>query len=146
MIVVLGTNVIISSLLSPKGAPAEIIRRWEADEFAIVTSPSLIAELERALTYPQVGKYLKLSQEEIDRFLKRFKTAATVVTSQVTLEVIEKDPADNRVVECAVAGGAAYIVTGDAHLLELAEYQHVVIVNPVGFLVVLKFEEEQRRK
>ena len=35
MIVVLDTNVIISALLSPKGTPAEIIRRWEADEFEV---------------------------------------------------------------------------------------------------------------
>lgn len=44
MIVVLDTNVIISSLLSSKCAPAEIIRRWEAGEFDVATSPVLIAE------------------------------------------------------------------------------------------------------
>jgi len=51
--------------------------------------------------------------------------------------VIEKDPADKRVLECALAGGAAYLVCGDEHLLDLKAYQGVVILNPRGFLAVL---------
>lgn len=137
MIVLLDTNIIISALLSSKGPPAEIIRRWQADEFGVVTSPALISELEQALGYPQVRKYLKLSQEEIEGFLKRFTTVASVVPPQVTLDMIEKDPADNRVLECALAGGAAYIVSGNHHLLELKEYRQVVILNPRSFLAAL---------
>jgi putative PIN family toxin of toxin-antitoxin system len=137
MIVVLDTNVIISALLSSKGLPAQIFHRWEGDEFGVVTSPPLIAELERALDYPQVKRYLTLSQEEIEAFLKRFTTVASVVTPKTTLDVIEKDPADNRVLGCALAGGAEYIVSGNHHLLDLKEYKQVVILNPRSFLAVL---------
>jgi predicted nucleic acid-binding protein len=69
MIVVLVTNVIISALLSSQGAPAETIRRREMEKFGVVTSPPLIDDLERALDYPQVRQYLKLSQPEIEGFL-----------------------------------------------------------------------------
>jgi putative PIN family toxin of toxin-antitoxin system len=138
MIVVLDTNVIISALLSSKGPPAEIIRRWEVDEFSVVTSRALISELERALGCPQVRKYLKLAQEDIEGFLERFTTVASVVTAQVSLDMIEKDPIGNRVLECALAGGATYIVSGNIHLLELREYKQVVILNPRGFLTALE--------
>ncbi len=144
MIVVLDTNVIISALLSPKGPPAEVVRRWQADEFDVVASPALTAEFERALTYPKVNKYLKLPQEEVSRLLKRFQTTAVVVVPQITLDVVREDPADNRILECALAGEAAYVVTGDKHLLKLKTYEHVVIVNPTGFLAVLEFEKQQR--
>jgi putative PIN family toxin of toxin-antitoxin system len=140
MIVVLDTNVIISSLLSSKGAPAEIIKRWEADEFDVAISPPLIDELNRALTYPRVRKYLKASEEELEAFLKHLRTAAIVVEPQMTVDVIQQDPDDNRVLECALAGGASYIVSGNTHLLELKEYEHIVILNPVGFLATLKLE------
>jgi hypothetical protein len=140
MIIVLDTNVIVSALLSPKGAPAEIIRRWEADEFELVTSPPLITELKRALTYEQVQKYLKLSPEEIDAFLKRLRTMARIVEPQLTVEVIKEDPDDNRVLECALTGGAGYIVSGDKHLLDLKEYRQIVILNPAGFLAALVHE------
>ena len=140
MIVVLDTNVIVSSVLSPTGSPAEIIRRWEANEFDLVTSHPLLAELEDVLTYQRVSKYFKEPEEKINALLRRLRTVAAVVVPQLTLDVVKQDPPDNRVLECAVAGGASYIVTGDRHLLDLKEYQGIVILNPAGFLAVLKLE------
>ena len=137
MIIVLDTNVIVSATLSLKGAPAEIIRRWEAEEFEVVTSPALISEFERVITYPRVRRYLKLSEEETDALQERLRVVATLVKPQFTLEIVRKDPADNRVLECAVAGGASYIVTGNTHLLELGEYQQIIIIKPAAFLTVL---------
>ncbi len=142
MLVVLDTHVIVSALLSPHGPPAEIIKRWEADAFEVATSPALLSELERVLTYPQVSRYRKASPEEIADFLRRLRLVATVVEPQMTLEVIEADADDNRVLECAVAGGASYIVSGDEHLLGLGDYEGIVILNPAGFLAVLKLEGE----
>ncbi|MGD2143726.1 MAG: putative toxin-antitoxin system toxin component, PIN family [Anaerolineae bacterium] len=137
MIVVLDTNVIISALLSPGGPPAEIINHWEADRFEVVTSPPLLGELERALQYPRVKKYLKRSQDEVAAFTRRFKRVTIIVEPDLTLEVIEEDPSDNRVLECAVAGGASYIASGDEHLLQVKTHQDVVILNPAGFLTLL---------
>jgi hypothetical protein len=141
MLVVLDTNVIVSALLSPGGPPAEIVRCWEGDEFEVVTSLPLIAELERVLAYPQVRRYLKASKGEIAAFLRRMRTVATVVEPQMTLDVIEADPDDNRVLECAATGGAAYIVSGDEHLLGLGEYEQIIILNPVSFLTLLKIDK-----
>lgn len=137
MIVVLDTNVLISALLSATGAPAEIIRRWEAEEFDVAISPALITEFEQALNYPRVRKYLNLSSKEIDAFLKRLKTVAIVVEPPMTLNVIKADPDGDRVLECALAGGATYIVSGNSHLLDLQEYEQIVILNPAGFLAAL---------
>jgi uncharacterized protein len=142
MMVVLDTNVLIGALLSSKGSPAEVIRRWEADDFGVITSPSLISEFERALTYPRVRRLLNLSQEQIDVFLKRLRTVATVVDPQITLAVIEKDPDDNRLLECAVADQASYVVSGDDHLLDLGEYAGIVILNPMGFVTALKLRRQ----
>jgi putative PIN family toxin of toxin-antitoxin system len=141
MIVVLDTNVIVSSLLSSRGAPAEIIRGWEAEAFEVVTSPPLLEELARALTYDQVKRHLKQPQDQIDAFVKRFGLVATLVEPQQAIDVVKDDPDDNRVLECAVEGGASYITTGDTHLLRLGEYQGIMILTPRGFLSVLELEE-----
>ena len=143
MIVVLDTNVIISALLSPKGAPAEIIRRWEAGEFDVVTAPPLLDELRRALAYGRVKKHLKQPRKMVADLIKRLETVATVVASPPSLDVIQEDPADNRVLECALAGKASYIVTGDAHLLKLKQHEEVVILNPAGFLLLTKLGAEE---
>ena len=146
MIVVLDTNVIVSALLAANGSPAEVIKRWEADEFDVVVSPPLLDELERAIQYPRVAKYLGLSQEAISSFLRRFAMVATVVEPQIRLEILEKDPDDNRVLECAIAGGASYIITGDKHLLERKEYQGIMILPPAGFLAFLEAMGKKKSK
>ena len=138
MIVLLDTNVIISALLSPDGNPAKIVQLWEADEFELATSPILLQEIERALTYERVRTRLKLSENELETFLKKFRSSTVNVEPLVTLDLIKKDPADNRVLECALAARAAYLVTRDEHLLELKEYQGVVILPPAGFLVMVE--------
>ena len=53
------------------------------------------------------------------------------------LEVIGADPTDNRVLECAIAGNAAYIVTEDKHLLDIKEYQGIIMLSPASFLAFL---------
>ena len=142
MVVVLDTNVIVSALLSPKGPPADIIKRWEADELGVVISPALLDELRRALQYQRVRKYFKAPHKKLATLVKRLETVATVVEPQVSLDVIQEDLADNRVLECAVAGNASYIITGDAHLLKLKAYQGVVVLSPAGFLVLAKLGKE----
>ena len=141
MLVVLDTNVIVSALLSSHGPPAEIIRRWEAERFEVLTSPALLAELEHVLVYPQIARYLKLSQDEIVAFLRRMRTVAMVIEPTETLEVIEADPDDNRILECAVAGGASYVVSGDEHLLGVKDFEQIIMLNPAGFLTLLELED-----
>lgn len=141
MLVVLDTNVFISALLSSKGPPAELIKRWEADEFGVVLSQILINELKPSLAYPRIKKYLKASEQTIGAIIDKLGNIAAVVEPQVELDVIGKDPEDNRLLECAIAGGAAYIISGDAHLLDLKEYQGIVILPPAGFLTLLRTED-----
>jgi hypothetical protein len=141
IVAVLDPNILTSALLSPKGAPAEIIRRWQAAEFSLITSPPLIDALRQRLTSPQVRQHLAWTEEEeIDNFLQTFRTIALVVEAQPWGPARSLAPDDERVLECAVAGGAAYVVSGQAALLDLIDYSGIKILNPVGFLAVLQIE------
>ena len=51
------------------------------------------------------------------------------------LTVISADPTDNIFLECAVAGKADYIISGDKHLLDLKSYQGIPIVKARDFLL-----------
>jgi uncharacterized protein len=48
--------------------------------------------------------------------------------------VVDADPADNKIIECAAAARSDYLVTGDKHLLVLGSYRGTQIVNPAEFL------------
>jgi uncharacterized protein len=59
-----------------------------------------------------------------------------------TLKVVTADPDDDKVVECAVVGGASHIVTGDRrHLLPLGSYQEILIVSAADFVTLVSTSE-----
>ena len=137
MIVVLDTNVIISTLLSAGGPPAQIIYLWEAGVFDVAISAPPFDELKRVLDYKQVKKHQKLAPDEISTLLRRWSTISIYVEPEVALEVVEDDPDDNRVLECAIAAKANYIISVDKHLLDLGEYWGIEVLPPAGFIVLL---------
>ena len=47
------------------------------------------------------------------------------------------DPDDDKFLETAVAADADYVVSGDAALLEVKNYERIKIVRPAEFLKVL---------
>lgn len=58
------------------------------------------------------------------------------MTPDRVVEVVKDDPTDNRILECAVVSGSAFLVTGDRHLLKLGQFEATVIVTPAGFLEI----------
>ena len=59
---VLDPGVLIAAIISPKGAPAALLKSWMEGGYELVASPKLLAELERVLLRPKFRKYL--SEEE----------------------------------------------------------------------------------
>lgn len=122
---VLDTNVLISALF---GGPPELVYRAALrGRFRLIASPALLVKLARALR-----EKFHLPDEKITAYVKQIARRSTVVRPATTLAVVEDEP-DNRVLECAVAGGADLIVSGDRHLLRLGTYSDIPIVRPVDF-------------
>jgi len=140
MRVVLDANVLVSAIISPRGAPAEILARWQEGMFDLVISPPILRELDRVLHYPRIQQRYHLPEEDVQRFLTLLRRVADVVLPTERLAIIERDQADNRYLECALAGKAGIIVSGDRHLLDLGEYRGIQVLAPVGFLAILRLE------
>lgn len=138
MIVVLDTNVIISALLSRKGAPSKIFEYWADERFDVAVSKPLLDELERVLGYKRIQRYFKQSKLMPSRFLKSFRAVAVEVEPDFKLNLISEDPADNRILECAISANGSYIITGDEHLLNIKEYRGIQILSPAEFITLLE--------
>ncbi|HKP52746.1 MAG TPA: putative toxin-antitoxin system toxin component, PIN family [Chloroflexia bacterium] len=137
MKVVIDTNVVISRALSNKGAPARIIEQWVSGAFELVISEDILAEYQRALGYEHIRKRRIAIPDEISTLLSKIKEVGTFVVPDDALDVISRDPDDNKFLECAIAGGADYIVSGDAHLLNVGQYEGIQILSPATFLTML---------
>ena len=102
-------------------------------EYALLVSPALLRELAEVLRMD-----LAWPESEIIAQLKLMVRVATIVEPNFTLEVIREDPDDDRIVECAVAGNADLIVSGDRHLTKYKAFQGIGIVRPIDFLRTLR--------
>ncbi len=131
--VVLDTNVLVSAV-GWRGPEHELYERCRAGELRLAISPELLAELRQVLRYPKFG----FEEEEIEGFVSDLLDHAVTVSPSQTVEVIEEDPEDNRVIECALPAGARWIVSGDKHLLGLEEYEGIRIVSAATAINVLE--------
>jgi len=138
MRVVLDANVLVSAILSPRGTPAQILNAWRAEQFDLVISDAILAEIGRVFRYPKIAKRHRWSAERLQAFLDGLAHVAILTPGALTLVVITEDPPDDRYLECAVEGEAAYIVSGDQLLLRLGVYQGIPILTPRAFLEILQ--------
>lgn len=138
MRIVLDTNILISALVSDKGASAHILARCQAGELELLISPDSMAELRRVLTYPRIRKRVKYSDEQIERFAAFLAQFAIVLTPPTEIHIVAADADDDKFVALALTGEAQYLVSGDDHLLSIGQYQGIKILKPAAFLRLWK--------
>ena len=114
---VLDPNVIISALLSPDGAPAQVLSAWREGAFDLLVSPKLMAELRRALSYPKLQS--RIEPQDSSELLDWLNRSAIHVADPPPPPVSSADPDDDYLIALA-AGENAVLVSGDKHLLALA--------------------------
>jgi uncharacterized protein len=128
--VVLDTNAVISALLF-SGVSSKLVSLWQNDLITPVLSREILDEYLRVLSYPK----FELSEKEIKELIQEeILPYAEVVKPKRRLRVIQRDPSDNKFLECAVAGKASVIISGDKALLSLGRYRRVLIQSPAQFL------------
>lgn len=127
--IVLDTNILVSAL-GWRGAPYEIVRSCFDRQHDLLLSPDLLEEVGRVLRYPK----FRFSTAEILTYLTQLTETAEFVQPNFRITIIQTDPSDNRVLECALTGGAQVIVSGDNHLLSLKEFEAIPILRPREFL------------
>lgn len=135
--IVVDTNVLVSSILSPHGKPAVILRLFLEGRFTLVVSNDILDEAQRVFTYPKLAKLMKkrgVSPRNIDDFLGKLSRAAIIRPGKLSIEEIQDDPDDNMVLACAVEGEADVILSGDHHLTDLKAYRGITILDPATFL------------
>jgi putative PIN family toxin of toxin-antitoxin system len=128
MRVVIDTNVIVSAYLG--GALEGILRAFQAGSFNLIVSKAITDEYFDVLRRPK----FQIESDEFDDFASVLIIKADLVSPQTTITAIESDPSDNKFLEAALEGKADYIVSGDAHLLELKAFRGIPILSAREFL------------
>jgi putative PIN family toxin of toxin-antitoxin system len=117
--IVLDCNVFVSALLSPEGAPARILDRWADEDFDLIVSPLLLAELEDVLRRPKF--HALIDGAHVDALLTGLIEDAVLVGDPSPRPGLTPDPGDDYLVALALEADAQCIVSGDVHLTQLVD-------------------------
>ena len=121
--VTLDTNIYVSALVFG-GAGARLLGMARAGMIRIDVSDAILDELVTVLRddFAWEGYRLHFVRNELARL-------GNLVIPEKTIDAIKEDPADNRILECALEAGSEFIVTSDKDLLRLGQYGSIRIVK-----------------
>ncbi|MBX3672042.1 MAG: putative toxin-antitoxin system toxin component, PIN family [Burkholderiales bacterium] len=128
MRVVFDTNVLVAALVFPGGQGDAALRRVVEGRDQLVLSRAILGELLEVL-----GRKFARDAEELAHVAVFVSDLATVVAPKRRLRVVKDDP-DNRILECALAGKAQAIVTGDKGLLALKSFEGIPLMTLASYL------------
>lgn len=129
MRVVLDTNVFISAVLF-RGKASQLTHLWITKKIKLLISREISQEYLKVLAYPKFEltkkEILSIVQEQLVPYVENIKTHRKV-------NAVPNDPSDNKFLECALDGRADYLISGDAHLLDLGSYKDIPIITVSSF-------------
>jgi putative PIN family toxin of toxin-antitoxin system len=129
--VVLDTNILVSGIFWG-GIPNKILESWVSEKFELLLSEDILKEYERVLFKISKGKKDQL----VNHWLLFIAENSLIVNVKKRFK-LSIDPDDDKFIECAVAGNAKYIVSGDSHLLDLKNVMNIEILLASDFVNIL---------
>lgn len=131
--IVLDSNVILAGLNS-RGTTRDVLQLIVNGKVVLCISSFIVAEVKRSLRID-----FRWMDSTIESTIDALLRHAQLIDAPEHIAAVVTDPSDNRILECAVAAHADYIVTGDRkHLLPLDEYQGIRIITPRDFLNLIE--------
>ncbi len=137
MRVTLDTNVLVSATFW-RGASHKIIELIEQKKLELVLSEEIIEEYRAVLEYGEIREKIQNKNLDLQWSIQKIVSLALIVIPRIKFYIVKADPDDNKVLECALAGNADYIISQDNHLLTLEEFRDIKIITPEIFLKTIK--------
>ncbi len=128
MRVVFDTNIFISAFVFPGGQGQEALERIAEGVDHLLISKPLLHELLEVL-----GRKFSRDREALSRVAVFLADLGEMIHPRSKVRILD-DEADNRILECAIAGHAEVIVTGDRAMLKHRRYRNIEIISLKSYL------------
>jgi len=123
-----------------------MIKAAEYGKFSIFISEEIVMEISHVLTYDKIAKIYQAEGLSRDRLVETVLKIAKFIKVTKKIKAVFAHPADDKIVECALAAKADYIVTGDKHLLELTSHKETKILSVNEFLSITTEKLKKKKK
>jgi len=131
--VVLDTNILLSGLLSPYGAPGELVRLVAMGALQVCYDARILAEYREVLLRP----LFPFTQTQVEALLDQVKAGGLIVGAR-PLPAPLPDPDDEVFLAVALAGPAQHLVTRNTRHYPVKSRQGVQVVSPAEFLALYR--------
>jgi len=126
--VVFDSNVLIAGLIFPGRQAEKAIARIIDGDDRLIVSKRIVDKVLGVL-----ARKFGRDREELARIAVLLVEIGELVMPNETLRV-QNDDADNRILECALAGDAEAIVSGDRELLALGIFEGIPLLSLRSYL------------
>jgi len=130
---VVDTNILLRALIKPQGTIGPVLQRLRNGDYVAIYSEPVLDELLAKLALPRLRDKYHFTDEVTADLVALLALRGELVKPQRKVKLC-RDPHDDMFIEAALAGAAAYIVTGDKDLLSLKEFESVRFITPRIFL------------
>ena len=107
----------------------QVDRCGETAGSGLVQQYALLAELLGVMSRAKFTDALAAQGLQVQALFEGYAALVQLVLPAQINPTIVRDPADDAVLACALAAQADYIVSGDAHLLDLKRYREMPIIT-----------------
>ena len=125
MRIVLDTNVLVSALLSPFGAPASVLQLILLGRVSVCFDPRILSEYRAVLSREKFSVDPTLIEDVLE-----FLEAEGTLVACAPLDLALPDSGDAMFIEVGVAGSVNYLVTGNLKQFPASQRQGLCVVSP----------------
>ena len=129
MRIVLDTNVLVAGLLSPFGAPGQIVRLMSAGDLTLCLDARILSEYEEVLARPKFA----FDPDAVGALLDFVAHQGEMIVGAPLASGLP-DPDDEPFLEVALSSGADYLVTGNGQHFPDDCCKDVRAVSPAQFM------------
>ena len=116
------------------GKPRIVFNLVLSGKVELLVSEEILEEIHEVLLRPK----FKLTNSFVKEYIKEIEEITRLVYPKRKVKIVKSDPDDDRIIECALEGKAKYIISGDVHLLDLKNFEDIIILSPSDFLTLFQ--------
>ena len=128
MRIVFDTNILISGVFF-RGKERDLLELWFSGKFDVICTEEIFEEYSEVLT-----RFTEKSGGNKHQKITSIIAKNCLFIKNAYNEKYSRDPDDDKFINCAVCGGAKYIVSGDKDLLVLKKMGDLEIITAANFL------------
>ena len=154
--VVFDCMIFLQGLIKERGAAVDCLDAFEKGAIQLLVSEEILREIADVLTRPKLQvKFSLLTTERAEKLLRTLRQKATLIKNVPQSFSYSRDPKDEKYINLAVCGKAAFLVSRDNDLLDLMtnitdeakefrrRFRPLRVVEPQEFLQIIKTKEQQ---